>query len=64
MRNPKRIKIILEKFREFWEKNPDLRFGQIVEIIYSQNETDKFYVEDDYVYEKLSKLIENSPKSP
>ena len=64
MRNPERIPVVLEKLREFWEKNPDLRFGQIVEIIYFQNETDKFYVEDDYVGEKLSKLIENSPKSP
>ena len=31
MRNPNRIPIILEEIRKLWEKNPDQRFGQLLE---------------------------------
>ncbi len=30
MRDPKRIRPFLKKIAEKWEKNPDLRFGQLV----------------------------------
>jgi len=33
MRDPERIARILARFREVWEKNPDLRFLQLVENI-------------------------------
>jgi len=30
MRNPKRIEPILQKIKEIWMKNPDLRLGQLI----------------------------------
>jgi len=30
MRDPKRIPIILERLKIIWEKNPDLRLGQLI----------------------------------
>jgi len=29
-RNPNRIKIIIDMLQEFWSKNPDYRFGQVM----------------------------------
>lgn len=58
MRNPTRIQRITEKLRVLWDKNPDLRLGQLVEIIYSKNKVDKFYAEDDWLETRLNELIE------
>jgi hypothetical protein len=50
MRNPARINIFTEKLNELWHQNPDLRFGQLVEILKNTpNMTlpeDPFHVED------------------
>jgi len=49
MRNPKRIPVIIETLEEIWEKNPDLRFGQLVSNLYGKyfRDKDMFFVEDD-----------------
>lgn len=50
MRDPKRIPVMLEELKEIWEKSPDLRLGQLIEIIRlqaNQHYCDLFNVEDD-----------------
>ncbi len=34
MRNPDRIPKILKRLEEVWLKNPDLRFGQLIENVF------------------------------
>lgn len=54
MRNPERISVILDEIRKYWERNPDLRLGQIISN-FGQKEglSEPFYLEDD----KLLKLL-------
>lgn len=33
MRDPNRIPLMLDELREIWEKQPDLRLGQLIEIV-------------------------------
>ena len=57
MRDINRIPIVTNQFMEFWMKNPDLRFGQIVEIIKHELEVGKiFYIEDYDIIKALEKL--------
>jgi len=51
MRNPKRIKPILDKLEKIWIKNPDLRLGQLI-----GNATEPivlYYTEDDVLMSQL-----------
>ena len=49
MRNIKRIPVVVETLQEIWEKNPDLRFGQLVSNLYGKyfGDIDIFFIEDD-----------------
>lgn len=55
MRDIKRIKPFLAKIEEYWLKNQDLRFGQIVmNIVQSENSNSTvYYIEDEAFLEKL-----------
>lgn len=53
MRDPKRIPKVLARIQAFWEKNPDLRLGQLVSNL-AGNE-DVFYVEDS----KMERNLQN-----
>ena len=51
MRNPERINNFCNQLAKFWEQHPDLRFGQVVELLKKYNRDrcgnpDIFYVED------------------
>lgn len=46
-RDASRISPFLEELEEFWLMNPDLRFGQLIEIISKGLDTDQFNAEDD-----------------
>lgn len=51
MRDPKRIRPLLNELAILWEKNPDLRLGQ---LLYSLSvDTDVFYMEDDVLLQKI-----------
>ena len=50
MRDVKRIRLFLESVAEVWETHPDLRFGQLVCNVIT-NETMRFYMEDDEMLE-------------
>lgn len=52
MRDPARIDRILCMISDLWESNPDLRFGQLVNVVVSGQNAPLFAVEDD-VFEKL-----------
>jgi uncharacterized protein YihD (DUF1040 family) len=59
MRDPNRIPRIIEKLSKTWQKTPDLRLGQLVEIIYSkrhEKEWNLFNLEDDAFEQALEKL--------
>lgn len=62
MRDPKRIPEIMEKITNYWGKNPDLRFWQVIEIIKNKSREgndsalfDPFYIEDF----NLMKILKN-----
>ncbi len=46
MRDPSRIFIILNKIGNIWIKNPDLRFGQLIEILTNDCKIPLFYLEE------------------
>ena len=54
MRNPKRIRPFLEELATLWEKYPDLRFGQLYQMI--TDGKDLFYLEDNVWLEKIQEL--------
>jgi|WetSurMetagenome_2_1015567.scaffolds.fasta_scaffold47303_5 hypothetical protein len=67
MRDPKRIREIMQKFEELWNRSPDQRFGQMLEnFIFVKGERDDktsvamFYQEDDITLKRLDGYIEIS----
>lgn len=61
MRNPERIKPILQKLETLWREQPDLRLGQLIyNLCYNEEEkTDKtFFMEDDKILDKIEQKIE------
>lgn len=51
-RNPLRIPEMLDLVQIIWEKNPDLRFSQILYSVVKEGE-DIYYIEDDVIYLRL-----------
>ncbi len=48
MRDPQRIDKIIDKIREIWKQNPDIRFWQLLFAIgYLESNEDPFMLEDD-----------------
>ena len=47
MRNPKRIRPFLERLALTWERSPDLRFGQLVNIIASRSRFGDFWFQEE-----------------
>jgi uncharacterized protein YihD (DUF1040 family) len=62
MRDPNRIPRLLQKLEIYWKQNPNLRLGQLVEIIHHHSDTkaDVFYVEDDELEHGLEKLLDQN----
>lgn len=64
MRDPERIPIILSKFQELWENNPDYRFFQLVYSLESfMPFSDNFFTEDDIVEEVIENLSNKLEKA-
>lgn len=62
MRDIKRIRKFCNRLATAWELLPDLRFGQLLFIIFEgiKNEgKDPFYIEDDSMIEYIEQYIEN-----
>jgi hypothetical protein len=64
MRNPDRIKIVLEQIEQLWITNPDFRFGQLIMNITQTGEHNPklFYMEEDELLEKIKVLQEQLKK--
>lgn len=56
MRDPKRIALILNKIEKIWTFYPDLRFGQLVVVIFGSEEN-MFNIEDNLFEQKLDNFI-------
>lgn len=54
MRNPKRIKEILDLIQEIWVPAPDLRLTQLIMNALNMN-GDPYYIEDDDLLKALKK---------
>ena len=62
MRDINRIEPFLEILLKFWKQHPDLRFGQIVQILKGNCTIDFFYLEDDKILEIITSLIKEEDK--
>jgi len=62
-RNPARIPVVLEAIKEIWEKNPDLRLGQLIYITIpsSQSAETLFNVEDGTLLKRLKDTFSGNP---
>ena len=58
MRDPSRIEEILVLLKKYWEANPDLRLGQILENVASILNQRAFYMEDNLVIKFLKERTE------
>lgn len=60
MRDPARIPLILAELQKAWERNPDMRLGQLLVCIhaYSASKTDIFNTEDDKILVSIYNWIE------
>lgn len=61
-RPKERIKPFLEKVGEAWEKYPDLRFVQFINLLYNEAEFDPFHYEEEDTLKLIDKLQENTIK--
>lgn len=62
MRDPKRIRKFCNRLAEIWECCPDLRFGQLITIVFSKAEkdnTDPFYIEDEEMLKRFQNTFQN-----
>lgn len=55
MRDPKRIPRIIEQVLKIWERNPDLRLGQLIENCRGFA-LDAYNLEDDVLERRLSEV--------
>ena len=60
VRNPERIEPFLKKLGQIWQYVPDLRFGQVIEVLKEHGglPADIFNVEDDDIEKVLDMLLE------
>ncbi|WP_312351718.1 hypothetical protein [Empedobacter sp.] len=58
MRDPKRIKPLLEKIEKIWMENPDFRLGQLIMVIARTGEHNPklFYLEESELLKKLDEF--------
>lgn len=58
MRDPNRIPKVLEYVQRVWERNPDLRLGQLIVNLMTPRFADIFYVEDDQLLDAIRKELD------
>lgn len=58
MRDPARIEKTISLLKAYWEENPDLRLGQILENISAISHKTCFYMEDEVIINFLAKQLE------
>ena len=53
MRNPDRIPETFAAVEQFWERLPDWRFGQLLEIVAAWEDQPSLNIEDDLLVKKI-----------
>ncbi len=54
MRDPQRIKQVLDTIEKIWVKHPDLRLGQLIQnLVSSKNANYIYYMEDEELIKRL-----------
>lgn len=59
MRDPKRIRKFCNRLAEIWECCPDLRFGQLITIVFNTMGKDPFYIEDEEMLKRFQNTFQN-----
>ncbi len=54
MRDPARIDVVIEKLRDIWKRNPDMRLGQMVANV--TTEDDIYHMEDSELIDRIEKV--------
>ena len=54
MRDPKRIKPMLDMVRTTWRRNPDVRLGQL--LMNCEEGDDLYFIEDAELFRRLDKM--------
>ena len=63
MRDTKRIKTFCERLSFVWLSNPNLRFGQLIETVFSkikQDGKDAYYLEEDEMLNYIDSMLEDN----
>jgi hypothetical protein len=65
MRDPDRIEVMLDKLREVWLTDPDLRLGQIIVISTKPNNPcpEVFHVEDNKLLKGLDEYLDKKKQN-
>lgn len=53
-----RIEVVLDKVRQTWYSNPDMRLGQLLLNLESYYHTDLYHVEDDELVRRLEEVYD------
>lgn len=63
MRDKKRIKAFMNELAKLWEeKAPDMRFGQLIDNIFSSLPGIPFYIEDEELLEQIKEFFDRLEK--
>jgi len=57
MRDPDRIPLILQRIEQVWERYPDLRLGQL--LLNIESEEGLFYIEDEELARRIEDFFDN-----
>ena len=57
MRDPERIRPMLDELEKLWRQYPDLRLGQLLLITATAARVTPFYIEDDVLLETVRKKL-------
>ena len=66
MRDPDRIKQVLNLLEEVWHTQPDLRLTQLLQTVAMKanwEKDDLFYLEDDVIEQTLEKMLNEKTNS-
>ena len=62
MRDPARIRPLLDRLAAIWESHPDLRLGQLLQGGFARD-YDLFYTEDDKLISTLESIYHTPPRA-
>ena len=60
MRDPNRIPVMLEMLENIWERNPDMRFGQLINLLYPVYEAEipLYGISDEVLLKEIKTYIQ------